>query len=232
MRSHRFYVSQPLGEEVVTEDVSLIHQWTKVFRYTTGDIVILFNGDGNDYRYSLSAIEKKSCTLQCAGSTPSYIPSQKITLCLSLIKKDNFELAVQKVTELGVTSVIPILSSRSEKKNISFERLDKITQESAEQCGRGDIPAILPVRTLEEALSSLTEQQHAIIVNMGGESIGDIKKHLGTKEAVLFIGPEGGWGGEDLAVIEGHLHETLSLGETVLRAETAAIAACTLLLLS
>ena len=119
MRLHRFYVLQPLGEEVVIDDVSLINQWTKVFRYQEGNFVVLFNGDGYDYHYSLTSVTKKTCVLTRTKQTPSYIPKQKITLCLPVIKKDNFELAVQKATELGVTKIIPILSEHSEKKNLS-----------------------------------------------------------------------------------------------------------------
>ena len=233
MRLHRFYVSQPLGEEVVTEDVSLINQWTKVFRYTIDDLVVLFNGDGNDYCYSLSDIQKKSCTLKLSKTTPSYIPSQKITLCLSLIKKDNFELAVQKATELGVTTIIPILSFRSEKKNLSFERLEKIATESAEQCGRGDIPKIFPITPLTKILESVSAlpQTQCIAFNMGGMPSKDIQKKT-NKDIYIFIGPEGGWSEEDVTLLEQHYVDIHSLGETVLRAETAAIAACTLVTLS
>ena len=145
MRLHRFYVSQPLGEEVVIEDSLTIKQWLKVFRYDVGDFVILFNGDGYDYSYSLQTITKQSCTLARKKHDVSYLPTKKITLCLSLIKKDNFELVVQKATELGVSTIIPIITSRSEKKNLSFERLEKIVREASEQCGRGDIPMIKPI---------------------------------------------------------------------------------------
>jgi len=232
MRLHRFCILQPLGEEVVINDVSLVNQWTKVFRYTVSDFVILFNGDGHDYCYSIQEIHKKSCVLKLTKTSPSYIPSQKITLCLSLIKKDNFELAVQKATELGVTTIVPVLSSRSEKKNLSFERLEKIAVESAEQCGRGDIPNILPITTLKETLLSLTDNQQAIFLNMGGKPFHEAKKNLGKKEAVIFIGPEGGWSSEDITITEEMGIQSYALGETVLRAETAVIASLSLLILS
>ena len=231
MRLHRFCVSQPLGEEVVIEDVSLVHQWTNVFRYRQGDFVILFNGNGHDYRYLLKEITKTSCYLALVETTSSYIPSQKISLCLSIIKKDNFELATQKATELGVTSIIPILSSRSEKKNLSLDRLKKIVIEASEQCGRGDIPFISPIITLEEALASITPHQHGVVLNMGGTSFATAKNDIKNKETVLFVGPEGGWSDEDLLLIRKRGVQEYSLGESVLRAETAAIAASTLLIL-
>jgi 16S rRNA (uracil1498-N3)-methyltransferase len=224
MRLHRFYVLQPLGEEVVIDDVSQIFQWTKVFRYQTGDFVILFNGDGYDHCYSIVEIAKKTCSLKRTEQTPNYIPTQKITLCLSLIKKDNFELAVQKATELGVETILPVISSRSEKKNLSEERLVKIAAEASEQCFRGDVPHILPISSLEEAIISLEKTHTLITLSMGGTSLLTEKANLVDKNVALFIGPEGGWSEEDLMLLEKKSIQC-SLGKTVLRAETAAIVA-------
>mgnify|MGYP003532462070 FL=1 len=228
MRLHRFYVLQPLGEEVVIDDVSLVSQWMKVFRYQIGDFVILFNGDGNDYSYSLHEISKKSVTLIRTKSTPSYIPKRKITLYLSVIKKDNFELVVQKATELGITSIVPILSLRSEKKNLSLERLQKIATEASEQCGRGDIPLINNVTTLDTALSSLPPTTYSIMFNMNEKSLLPLPKSTDDTELALFTGPEGGWGDGDITLMESANLHKYSLGQTTLRAETAAISACAL----
>ena len=231
MRLHRFYVLQPLGEEVVIQDVSLVNQWTKVFRYEVGDFVILFNGDGSDYQYSLDVITKKECTLRFVKSIPSYIPTRKITLCLSVIKKDNFELAVQKATELGVTTIIPVLSSRSEKKNLSLDRLHKIAVESAEQCGRGDIPTITDIISLSKVPKGILEASERITLSIDGTPLIERVTLRDTTNVVIFIGPEGGWSDEDAICLAEYGAKSYSLGKTTLRAETAAIAACTLLCL-
>lgn len=223
MRLHRFFVPQPLGENVVVEDISLLHQWNHVFRYSVGDFVILFSGDGFDHHYCIDSLTKKLATLTSKKTEKVFTPSRHITLCLSLIKKDNFEYAVEKATELGVTSILPILSSRSEKKNISVDRLQKIIKEAGEQCGRGDIPTLLPITPLEKALQNIPTRAVAVIFNKGGEPIEKIVKVTENQEIFLFVGPEGGWSDQDLAHFETHsLHQT-SLGETMLRAETAAI---------
>jgi 16S rRNA (uracil1498-N3)-methyltransferase len=229
MRLHRFYVTQPLGEEVVINDVPLLHQWINVFRYESGDLVILFNGDGNDYTYSLVAATKKSCTLAYSGKHVSYVPNNDITLCLSVIKKDNFELVVEKATELGISTVIPILSSRSENKNLSFERLEKIAKEASEQCGRGNLPSIHKITPLKEVLDSLGDKR-AVALQMNEKALSQAT--LGkTPGLVLFIGPEGGWGEADLKLFKEYNASMFSLGSTVLRAETAAIASLSLLIL-
>lgn len=234
MRLHRFYVSQPLGEEVVIEDVSTIKQWLKVFRYTQGVSVILFNGDGNDYTYSIDSLTSKGCTLTRRKSSSSYIPIKKITLYLSLIKKDNFELVVQKATELGITSIVPILSERSEKKNVNQERLTKIALEASEQCGRGDIPIISPIVSLPKALETIPNDEIILVLQMNGTPWTDLslqEKLKNSKATHLFIGPEGGWSNDEENLFIKKDVTLASLGNTVLRAETAAIVVCALICL-
>lgn len=229
MRLHRFYISQPLGEEVVIGEVSTIKQWTKVFRYTNGDFVILFNGEGIDATYSIVEMSSKECKLTRTNTIPSYIPNKKVTLYLSIIKKDNFELVVQKATELGVSTIVPILSERSEKKNLNEERLKIISIEASEQCFRGDVPKIMPIVTLPKVLENELPHDISIMLQMGGESFKDtsVQKSINdAKNIALFIGPEGGWSENEEKLFENKGMKSISLCKTVLRAETAAIVAC------
>lgn len=226
MRLHRFYVLQPLGEEVVINDVSLIKQWANVFRYKKGDFVILFNGDGTDVSYSIENISTKESVLSRKKIEPVYIPERKITIYISIIKKDLFELAVQKATEIGVSTIIPILSERSLAKNISEGRLNKIIIEASEQCGRGDVPTILPAISLEDVLSVPSPHEVSYYLNKDGKHWQN--KHTNIKNIGLFIGPEGGWTENEENLFKKNKISSISLGETVLRAETASIVACAL----
>lgn len=228
MRLHRFYVLQPLGEEVVIDDVSLIKQWTKVFRYKKADLVILFNGEGTDATYELEEVSSKSIVLSRKSVSPSFIPKIKVTLYLSIIKKDNFELAVQKATELGVSTIIPVLSERSEKKNISDERLQKIAIESSEQCGRGDVPTIMPVISLSEILDTPLPHDATYVLQMENKRLSEEKGEY--KNIGLFIGPEGGWSDKELELFKEKNIKQVSIGKTTLRAETAAIVSCAFIL--
>ena len=225
MRLHRFYVTQPLGEEVVIDDVSLVSQWTKVFRYTVGDFVVLFNGDGCEYTYSLQSVTKNNCTLGLTARTTSYIPKKRVTLYLSIIKKDNVELVVQKATELGVTTIVPVLSDRSEKKNVSLERLKKIAIESSEQCGRGDVPEIKEIVSLEEALNGVDPVSLSILLDKEGDIISTLQGKK-SNEINIFIGPEGGYTEEEKEKMRSTGLVMYSLGNTMLRTETAAIVTC------
>lgn len=234
MRLHRFYTLQPLGEVVVINDGSVLNQWKNVFRYTQGVLVILFNGDGYDYTYSIDSITPTSCNLTQTKCSPSYIPTKKVTLYLSLIKKDNFELVTQKVTELAVSNIVPIISERSEKKNLNFERLNKIIIEASEQCGRGDIPVVSPITTLSEVLEEVKNIENSFVLQMGGTPFKNNtleEKFKKNTNINLFIGPEGGWSVEEEALFKEKGLTCVSLGNTVLRAETAAITACAFALL-
>lgn len=228
MRLHRFYVQQPLGEEVVIDNVSLIRQWSKVFRYKEADSVILFNGDGKDYTYSIAEINQKQSTLTHVSRAVSFLPSRKVSLYVSIIKKDNFELVVQKATELGISKIIPILSARSEKKNLNMDRLQTIAVESAEQSFRGNVPEISEITTLHEAIKSV-EGEPVYILSMTGKRF-EKNLEIANRGANLFIGPEGGWTMEELGLFATNGALEVSITSTVLRAETAAIAAATLFL--
>lgn len=231
MRLHRFYVLQPLGEVVVINDGSVLKQWKNVFRYTQGVYVVLFNGDGNDYTYSIDSISSKDCTLTKLKHSPSYIPTKKITLYLSVIKKDNFELVVQKATELGASTVVPVISSRSEKKNLNIERLHKIALEASEQCGRGDVPNISQVISLNSAINTISNKDLIVVLNMGGVSWLDKSFQDKLKKVdniSIFVGPEGGWSAEEGLFFNEKKFNVTSVGNTVLRAETAAIVSCSL----
>ena len=224
MRLHRFYVYKPLGEEIVVdsagEEKELLHQWTHVFRLKSGDEVFLFSKStpGTDFLYRFTSLSKEEAHLTPVSQLPNILPKEG-TLVMALVKKDTFETIVRQATELGITRIIPLLASRSEKKNLNFDRLKAISIEAAEQCGRGDVPEITSISSFEEA-HSLTEDLHNIVGSLHGEmGLSENKKSL-----VLWVGPEGGWTPEEEILMEGKGFFSFKLTETVLKADTAAIA--------
>jgi 16S rRNA (uracil1498-N3)-methyltransferase len=220
MRLHRFYIEQPLGEEVGIDDVSTIKQWTRVLRYRVGDLIVLFNGDGYDCTYSFVTITKNSSTLSLIDKKKVLSNENDIVVCLSLIRTQNFELAVQKCVEVGVSAIIPFLSERSEKRGANEDRLRRIAIEAAEQCGRATVPTIHPIMPLDGALKKVSKTHTPYICTLGNE-----KKTQNIKESkvALYVGPEGGWGEGDLSTFQKYPVKYLSLGANTLRAETAAI---------
>lgn len=237
MRLHRFYVSQPLGEEIVIGSVSTIKQMYNVFRYKEGDLVTIFNGEGLDVTYKITSISPSECKLLKTNSKKSIFIDKKINLYLSVIKKDNVELVAQKATELGVSKIIPIISERSEKKGINMERLEKIALEASEQCGRGDIPEISEIKNFDEALATRKTDSLSVFAQIGGLKISEktfqdklILAKEGNNEIDIWVGPEGGWSEKEIEKFEEEKMTSVSLGQTVLRAETAAIVGVAFLL--
>ena len=223
MRLHRFYVNKPLGEELVVEsageDKEIVHQWLHVFRYAAGDKVLLFSPftPHQDFIYEISAISKQEIQLSYISSQPN-TKSLPITLVMALVKKDTFETIVRQATELGVSKIIPVEAARSEKKNLNFERLFAIATEAAEQSGRGSVPDITPIHSLEEAFSKVS----------GISVVGSLRgKPLTNKlngDVTLWVGPEGGWTEEEEKSFADKEFFLLSCADTVLKADTAAVA--------
>ena len=230
MRLHRFYVNdsvkqQPLGEEIVVDDVSTIKQWVRVFRYKEGDSVILFDGHFKDCTYIIVSLSSKEAHLRLISTKEILPSSRKLTLYISIIKKDNVELVIQKCTELGVSNIVPILAEHSEKKSLNIKRLISIAIEASEQCGRGDIPQITEVMTLKDAFSKRNTSIPHIISDLGGiqHSSLEVKQILSSDEIALWVGPEGGWGPKDSEILTTTNTTRVVFGNNTLRAETASI---------
>ena len=223
MRLHRFYIydTLPVRGKIAVEIPDLLHQWRNVFRMKNGDQVILFNAAGTEFTCVIDTLDRKSATCTIMSEEPGKRATKPLTLCAALIKKDNFDLIVQKSVELGATRIIPIISERSEKKGLNLERAERILIEAAEQCGRVDIPSIDPPMSFDAALSQLSTESTII----GFDPIGaTFDAHAFTHtHLALFIGPEGGWTEHEIDALQtaGRL---LQLPTFILRAETAAIA--------
>ncbi|MBU6430921.1 MAG: 16S rRNA (uracil(1498)-N(3))-methyltransferase [Patescibacteria group bacterium] len=230
MRLHRFFMEREISEsgEVTIIDNDLIRQWGKVFRFKVGDRVILFDGLGFDYVSDIVLLDKNKGVLKVVEKIKNEnVPKKEIHLFQSIIKKDKFEWVLEKGTELGVSYFHPIVSERSEKKNINFERGRKIIKEASEQSGRGRMPILGELTDLEE---SLNNNFPSIAFHPMGDKF---ERSNFEKEKVIgiFIGPEGGWGDRELEIFKEREVKILSLGSQIFRAETAAVAVSSLFLL-
>ncbi len=232
MRLHRFYIEQSLGEDIVTDNKKLLHQWFSVFRYKNNNEVILFSGDGYDYTYRIANSDKKEANLSFVSRRSNILPSKNIKLYISIIKNSNFEDIVKSCTEIGINLIIPIVTERSEKKNINKERLETITTEASEQCGRGNLPIINEVISFKEAINLLKKEDINIAGSLNGENFSsESKKWLNDKEISLFVGPEGGWTPSEEESLKEKEVTFVKLTETTLRAETAAPLLCGLIMI-
>lgn len=218
MKIHRFYYkqTQPKNIEITNRDIA--HQIFKVLRLKIGERVILFNGlELLDFIFEVKALAKNKITLDFLEFQQNNRESdKKIHLHLSILKNTNFELAVAKTVELGVTSITPIITERTIKTNLNLERIGKIIKEAAEQSGRGVVPQIFNPIKLVDVIS---QAKNPIIFDPAGEkNIVEDKKEIS-----IFIGPEGGWTADELELARNKKVKIASLGKTILRAETATI---------
>lgn len=227
MKLQRFYVAENLdGDEVYLENANLVHQLTTVFRFRKGDNIILFNGDGYDRQFEIEVLSK--AFVRAKVHRPRVLvwtPPKKITLYLAHIRKERFEWAIEKCTELGVSHIVPIETERTERSALKKERAEKIIQEAAEQCCRGDLPTFSDPKKLKEIVEI---QKSLFACDISGVSATELDSKFQDPSSVL-IGPEGGWSPKELALFEKHAVQKIKLGETTLRAETAAVVATALL---
>lgn len=224
MRLHRFYLQNvdfetlTVGDSFFLSDPNTVNQLTKVLRVKIGDECVLFN-NGSECKFQIQDISKKELCLVMIAKLPQVVPTKKVTLVQSLIKKDKFEWVAQKTTELGVSEIIPVLSERSEKKSVDVLRLQKIAQEAIEQSGWGRVPHVQSISTLAESVSALQKRGVSVyILDKDGTST-----IVDEEEVALCIGPEGGWGAIDKEIFAMHGVKSISLCESTLRSETAAI---------
>ncbi|MDQ5953253.1 MAG: Ribosomal small subunit methyltransferase [Patescibacteria group bacterium] len=234
MRLHRFYIKTPIsGDTFDVTDRDLVHQWRSVFRYNVGSQVILFDGSGIDYLCILTSLRNLGATVSVVKKTqtPDGTARKNIWLCMALIKKDNFELAVQKASELGVSHIVPVICEHSEKRKLNMERMQKIAVEASEQSGRGDIMTVHPITKLADLLSIGVLPQEKVVFHPTGIPFKQYRDSTKEVSFAPFIGPEGGFSDKELELFKTYNMPVVSLGSQILRAETAAIAVSSLFLL-
>ncbi len=230
MRLHRFYTPEEIGDKdsVVIRDSALIHQLLSVFRFTVGGQIILFDNTGFEYYILISSLENGEIMGSVISKKESKnTPARELHLFYSITKKDTFEWVLEKGTELGVTRFIPILSDRSEKKNINIERAEKILIEASEQSGRATLPVLSQIMNLEDAINA---EFPCFAFDPKGDTF-TIEHAQNYSPLGIFVGPEGGWTDREIFLFKKNNMRVYSLGHQTLRAETAAVAISSLILL-
>ena len=232
MKIHRFFVAggflpqvSELPKSVTISDEELFHQWKNVLRFKVGERVVLCDGKGTDASATIVGYGKKSVEVSILSLAKNESePTRRVTLCCAALKRENFELIVQKAVEVGVSEIIPLITHRTIKTNIKRERLEKIAQEAAEQSGRGIVPVIHEIQSFDEALKT-TEGSASYFFDFAGEDFSSLKSDSSSAQVCLYIGPEGGWDDEERARAKASGLKIVNLGPRILRGETAAIVA-------
>ena len=225
----RFYLAQDLYINTSIELPSEVVRHIHVLRLRIGEEIELFNGNGFAYIATITHIEKRNVIALINFEIESHNESQlKLTLAMCLIANDKMDFTIQKATELGVNSIVPIISERSQR--IDKERLAKrlehwnrIVINSCEQSRRNIIPKIDLPMDINKFLVIQNSIHTKIILSPHAKPITSLPESC--NEVIVLVGPEGGFSPNEinLANLNGYISQVM--GKRILRAETAAISA-------
>ena len=216
----RFFL-RDIGGRIEVEG-ELARRIKKVLRMKQGDELVLFDGTGFEYRAIIEEI-REGVILRVVEKYKAEEPEFEIYLFPSLIKR--FELVLEKGTELGVFSFIPVISERSVVRGAGGEKLrrwERIIIEACEQCGRSKLPSISEPKNLKEAVSEASG--FSIYLKKGGFKAWDVLKRYDGGRINIFVGPEGDFSEREISIFDKAGFIPVSLGGYTLRAETASIA--------
>ncbi len=220
MKVHRFIGPYDLRATEIVLENDAARQMTAVLKLRTGERVVLCDGQGREAEYELLDIAKGEVGLVRMGEARRVEtePPRFVALYAAILKRENFEWAVQKATECGASEIVPLITDRTIKKDVKLERLSEIAREAAEQSGRGVVPAIMEPMKFEEAIRSAKGEKVFF------DAVGAPLMTPGRDESrpyTIFIGPEGGWTPEESEIAKRAGATIASLGPRVLRGETA-----------
>ncbi|MFA7201869.1 MAG: RsmE family RNA methyltransferase [Candidatus Paceibacterota bacterium] len=223
MKIHRFFLNTGFLEgEISISDIEFVHQIRDVLKLHNGEMCVLFNAAGQEAQATITAYHENRALLNVEKITQREEGKTRIILYCAVLKRENFELVVQKATELGVSEIIPILTQRTIKTGLRKDRLEKIATEASEQSGRVSIPQIGTVCSFTEALEKAQDNIYTIVLHTGGERIAqEGKDKIGS--IGVFIGPEGGFTDEEIQQAREYQYHIHTFPNMTLRAETAAI---------
>jgi 16S rRNA (uracil1498-N3)-methyltransferase len=222
----RVFISNLALSKQVIVNGNQYHYLSKVMRCRISDHIIAFNTLDGEFECVILASSRSEMVLQPLKLLRFYSnKDKKITLAFSLLKGDNIELVVQKATELGVDSILPLLTERSIVRNIKKERLEAIAIEASEQSGRIDIPKIeqlIKITDLDKLDFDLgifcDEKERSGVINQLSSKIDYAKSIL------IIVGPEGGFSDKERSFMRSlDFINSVSISSNILRAETAAI---------
>ncbi len=226
----RLFVEQVLGEGVqVSIEGPQAHYLARVMRVGPGDAVILCDNVTGEWAARVTQAGKRDVVLAVETMLRPRELVPDFTLCAALLKKDRFDLVLEKACELGVARIQPVLTRRCVADKLNLERARAILTEAAEQCARTALPELLAPVKLDALLKDWDSGRALFFAdeNGGEPAAAAYAAHPGP--AALLTGPEGGFDEAERAAIRA-LPQTraITLGPRILRGETAAIAATAL----
>lgn len=238
---HRFFVSpQAIRDNRAVMRGTIVHQIRDVLRMKPGDEIVLLDNSGYAHRVEIVTIDREVLRGRVVEKWRLETePTTRLTLYQGLLKGQKFDWVLQKGTEIGIAAFVPVLAARCIVASLDdvsaarMERWQKIVVEAAEQAGRAILPHIGAAMLFAHACEYAAHGGLSLIPYEGEHSRG-VREALAnvpkSKEINVFIGPEGGFTEEEIALAREHGITAVSLGPRILRAETAGLVAASTIL--
>jgi 16S rRNA (uracil1498-N3)-methyltransferase len=242
MTRRRFYAPTESfsrdGKSVVLSDDEARHL-RDVLRLKPGYEIYVFDGAGREVQCEVADVGREVILTVNREVAPARPESPlKITLALALLKSDKFDLIVQKATELGVVSIVPLITQHADIRlrdeadaDKRVVRWQRIALEAAKQSGRALVPDVLRPIRFESFVSGHEKQVGLLFSERDGVSLDQVinETPAGLKSVSAIVGPEGGWDDKELVDARSHGWRIVTFGGRTLRAETAGIVVTALL---
>jgi len=228
-----FLLDTELEPGFITIKDEKAHYLSTVLRCGRGDLLLIKDSRGCSYLSRITDVGRREVAIELLEKQDlDPEPLLHIKLLQGLLKGEKMDLVIQKSTELGVKEIIPVVTERSQiRETRKVSRWKKIAEEASRQSGRNTIPSISePIGIQKLFIASVVPEGGIIFWEQKGETIREtIRRFAGRAEIALFTGPEGGFSEREIETASKHAFVTASLGKRILRAETAAIAAVSII---
>ncbi len=220
----RLYTPDALAENTEnTLDKDKAHYLKTVLRLNVGDHIRLFNPQNGEWIAELSALSKKEALVipKTQIRTPEKL-TESLHLLFPPIKKNRMDFLIEKAVELGATDIHPVLTSRTQMRKINVDRINAQIIEAAEQCERLDIPTLHKLTDMDKKLAAWSETDTIACALEREKSINTVQST--ASNSAFLIGPEGGFDDQERKfLLNCAVITPVSLGQRILRAETAAL---------
>lgn len=231
--SRKYFINDiPENDEIILSGNEYNHI-INVMRAKIGDNITFINGKGVNCNTTLLKIDRDKAFFSVDSISYDDKSDFELLVCVGLMKGDKNEFVIQKCAELGATKIIFFESEYciAKSKENKFERYNKISIETSKQCGRSNFLEILPTIKFKNLVDVLKDYTHIICAYENATEKLNTNNIKSNNKIAIIIGSEGGFSQKEIDYLNDKLYiETISLGERILRAETAVLALTTIVM--
>lgn len=244
MSKHEFKMQRLFLRHILADgaridaDRSQANYLMNVLRMKDGDYVLVFNGSDGEWLAKISSGSRRECALQLMEKVREQTERNDLMYMFAPLKHARLDYMVQKAVEMGAGSLKPVMTQHTQASRVNVERMEANVIEAAEQCGVLSVPEILAPQPLKDVLAAWPEAQPGRRLLFCDEAEGTDNpllalaqmKEAGPTPMAVLIGPEGGFSEEERTELRAQAFVTpIPLGPRILRADTAAVAALTVI---